>query len=246
MSAKNGPIDNHGIDWTRYSSSYDLMVRYNPYYRENIELAIEVVAEIELSPTARIGDLGAGTGNYIAALSSIIPEGRFTHVDADPGMNAIASDKYSRVGLDVGVITSEVASLAPSSSEYDLLLCINALYAMPKPREVLEWVFKALSPGGHFFVIDYGRKMKVGGWALELTKAAYAEKGWKGVFQLYRQAPELIRQNSTGSKMQDEGGYWTHSTNEFLAALKQAGFSVLHSGTCYRDACDFALVRKPN
>jgi ubiquinone/menaquinone biosynthesis C-methylase UbiE len=222
------------------------MAKYNPSYHENIKIIRENVDAWDIPDDAKICDLGAGTGNYIAALSRIRPNARYTHIDFDRVMNEIAREKYAALGIKEVKINEEyVQRLEYPDETFDLVLCVNALYAISPQEAVLRNVYRWLKPGGRFFVIDFGRRNRVIDWSWYLIRNLIKEHGVVECGKFVFNSVELIRQNARGSKIQEEGAYWLHSTQEFGRALADIGFQVEDLRPCYRDYCDLAICTKP-
>lgn len=234
-----------GIDWDAYATQYDLMAKYNPSYHENIEILRGGLDEWGISDQAQICDLGAGTGNYISALFRSRPQGSFTHVDFDSVMNEIAREKYRNVGLtDVSIHENYLQRADFPDESFDLIICVNALYAMSPREAILGKIRKWLKPDGVFFVIDFGRRFRMIDWGWYFISSMIKNHGVVECARFLISCAEIYRQNSRGSKNQQEGAYWLHSTNEFGKALSDAGFVVEDLRPCYRDYCDLAVCRK--
>jgi len=162
-------------------------------------------------------------------------------------MNRVASSKFAAYGLSrVSVVTSSVFDSSFPDQSFDLILSVNALYAMTPQGEVLRMVRKWLKPGGKFLVIDFGRRTKVFDWGRYILGNMLKEKGIFESVRFLWNGLENLKQNRRGSKGQSEGIYWLHSTEEFGQALSEAGFLVEDLRTCYRGYCDLAVcIAKP-
>jgi ubiquinone/menaquinone biosynthesis C-methylase UbiE len=234
-----------GIDWDAYASQYDLMAKFNPSYHENIAILREGLDSWGTPQDARICDLGAGTGNYISALFRDRPGASYTHVDFDRSMNELAEEKYRQLGLDQVVIVEEyVQRLEFQPCIFDLIICVNALYAISPQESVLREIRRWLKPGGVFFIIDFGRRNRVIDWTWYLIANTVKNHGVAECAKLIARSAELVKQNNRGSRVQGDGGYWLHSTQEFGRVLQQTGFTVEELRPCYRDYCDLAVCRK--
>ncbi|HAR32057.1 MAG TPA: hypothetical protein DCR65_11065, partial [Gammaproteobacteria bacterium] len=66
------------------------------------------------------------------------------------------------------------------SETFDVVICINALYAMVPQTQVLQRVRRMLKPNGWFLVIDFGRPQRVVDWARFLIKSAIRKQGVVG------------------------------------------------------------------
>lgn len=235
---------NHEIDWDAYASRYDLMATLNPSYYENIELLRSVIRDAGLPERPVICDVGAGTGNFICALARDFPDGHFVHLDADPTMNQIAARKYSSSGVaHVDLHCSQAQDAGYEVGRFDLIICVNALYAMHPQTDVLRSIRRWLKPSGVFVVIDYGRQISLLDWGWFMFRDSVRRRGIWQSLKLLKSSAEGIRQNKKGSQGQADGTYWLHTTEEFGEHLADAGFSVERLGSCYRDYCDWALCR---
>ena len=232
------------IDWDAYASNYDLLAGINPSYRENIEVLRSLLGQFALPEQAAICDIGAGTGNYICSLARDLPRARFIHLDADPVMNEIAASKYSSQGIEhVDLHCCLAREAAYAGESFDLIICVNALYAMSPQRETLRKIRYWLKPSGTFFVIDYGRQVDVFDWTMYLLRSVIRERGMWAALKLFQKNLENLRQNRRGSQGQAEGVYWLHSTEEFGRILEDAGFEVEMLRPCYRGYSDLAVCR---
>jgi ubiquinone/menaquinone biosynthesis C-methylase UbiE len=232
------------IDWDAYASQYDLLAKYNPAYSDNIALMRYLLSRYLVREPKRVLDIGAGTGNYICALGKDYPNASFVHLDADVVMNRIAEGKYRSAGIrNIDIVTSPVLDAELDRGGFDLIICINALYAMQSRDKVLSKVRNWLREDGSFFVIDFGRHTDIWDWSKYIFGHILRDLGVREFVRFLVKGSETIRQNRKGSKGQLEGIYWLHSTDEFKLALEASGFSVEHIETCYRDYCDLALCR---
>jgi ubiquinone/menaquinone biosynthesis C-methylase UbiE len=234
----------HEIDWDAYASQYDLLAANNPSYRENIEALREVVRCLDLPTNAAICDVGAGTGNFICALARDLPDAHFVHLDADAGMSEIAQGKYAAAGVkNVWIEVASVTDAAFTPGRFDLMICVNALYAMHPQHQALQKMRQWLKPSGTLFIVDFGRRTKIIDWAFHILGHVLRRKGLRECLRFIRDSQESLRQNRRGSQGQADGTYWLHSTEQFGEALEEAGFQVEQLRTCYRDYCDLAVCR---
>jgi len=235
------------IDWDAYATQYDLMAKYNPSYRENIELLRDYLGgkKFEIGGEPRILDLGAGTGNYISALSRDFRSARFVHVDFDKAMNEVAKTKYRDQQIQhVEIIEKKMEELSFESESFDVIICVNALYAVAPRKEVLHNIYNWLAPKGLFFIIDFGREFRALDWAWYVLKSVVKNHGIVECTRFIANSAEIYRQNARGGKSQRSGSYWLHSTMEFGEVLTETGFRIQELHPCYRDYCDLALCTK--
>lgn len=233
------------MNWDAYAEHYDQMCKFNTSYQENIKILQDLVASWPLPADAQICDLGAGTGNYITSLAKTCPEARFVHVDFDEKMNDAAFRKYQEAGIqNIQLVTEYVQDCEFPDNSFDLILCINALYAISPQENVLKKVKRWLKPDGRFFVIDFGRKQRTLDWTIYLFRESMKNHQAGEYVKALINSREVLKQNRKTSQGQSTGRYWLHSTTEFGDALRACGFSVEELYACYRGYADLAICRK--
>jgi ubiquinone/menaquinone biosynthesis C-methylase UbiE len=238
-------ISEDEMNWDAYAEHYDVMCDMNPSYQENINKLVNSIKSWNLPHDISVLDLGAGTGNYISALANELPDAHFVHIDFDVKMNELASRKYRSQGIkSVQVINQYVQEVTFPPSSFDIIICINALYAISPQEEVLRKIHSWLKPNGRFFVIDFGRKQKTLDWAVYMFRESIKRHRLRRYIKILKDNRELIKQNRQTTKGQDSGRYWLHSTAEFGKTLKSCGFRVEEVFPCYRGYSDLAICRK--
>ena len=81
-------------------------------------------------------------------------------------MNDIAREKYFNLGIEDVAIHEEFVQRVDFSEEtFDLVVCVNALYAISPQEAVLRKIRRWLKPGGVFIVIDFGRRNRMIDWS---------------------------------------------------------------------------------
>jgi len=238
-------IDPDEMDWDAYAQHYDLMCDFNSSYQDNISKLIGSLRSWNLRPNATICDLGAGTGNFTLAIAEQIPDAEFVHVDFDSKMNEMAAKKYElRQVRSVKILPEYAQQIDFSDCSFDLVVCVNALYAISPQKEILRKVHSWLKPGGRFFVIDFGRKQKSIDWAFYLFRESVKKRRIGEYFKAVVEGREVFKQNRRSAKGQESGRYWLHSTSDFGAVLADSGFVVDELHPCYRGYADLAICRK--
>ncbi|NIU07971.1 MAG: methyltransferase domain-containing protein, partial [Phycisphaerae bacterium] len=144
----------------------------------------------------------------------------------------------------VEIIQRSVQTLEFEPESFDLIICVNALYAIHPQRSVLRKVHTWLKPTGKFFVIDFGRKQRTIDWAIYLFRESMKRRRVGTYMKALLESHEIIKQNRRSTRGQMSGRYWTHSTTEFGNVLRDCGFTVDELATCYRGYADLAICRK--
>ena len=158
-----------GIDWEKYAPHFDLMAELIPAYEENVNaLKAHILQTLALRITATVVDLGAGTGIFQQSSPlSACQNRKIFHIDFDPTMNAIARQKYETAGLsNIEILEESIQRVDFLPESIDLVICVNALYAVHPQEAVALKIKKWLKPEATLFIIDFGRKQSAIDWGL--------------------------------------------------------------------------------
>jgi SAM-dependent methyltransferase len=104
-----------------------------------------------LDPDAVVGDLGTGTGAFIAAIAQHVS--KVIGVDASPEMLEAAGERLSHLP-NIGLRLGDLESLPIESEELDLAVMSLVLHYVPEPERALSEAARALKPGGRLIVVD--------------------------------------------------------------------------------------------
>ena len=189
-------------------------------------LCMELVARSAalLNPDAkRVMDLGCGAGNYAIKITSFLPDVDCTLVDLSANMLAKAEERVAaNITGKVLAIQGDYREIPLEENAYDVITAGTTLHHL---REDEEWksvftkIFKALKPGGTFWINDIviSETEEITGMMLD---------GWLSVLK------KQITQEEIEMYM---GRYESEDTPRTLSyqldLMKQVGFSktiVLH------------------
>lgn len=104
-----------------------------------------------LDPDTVVGDLGTGTGAFIASVAPHVR--KVIGVDASPEMLEAAGARLSHLP-NIGLRLGEVESLPIEDDELDLAMMSLVLHYLPEPGEAVREAARALKPGGRLIVVD--------------------------------------------------------------------------------------------
>lgn len=231
------------VDWHAYATKYDLLLEYNPYYQEVFQRIHTILQKWEMNEGAKLADIGAGTGNYSVVMAELFPNSQILHIDNNKGMNARAAEKAKGLSnFEILNQSIEEVELAPNSLQG--LLCINAIYTFPEPKQLLQRMYEWMEPGAKAILVDPGRIMNLFSWRLAIASHLVRNYGLRKTFKIFHEAKSVSKQNAYIRSMQQNGTYWTHTNDEFCGAVEQAGFEIEVSDTCFRGDCDFVVAVK--
>ncbi len=189
-------------------------------------LCMELVARAAtlLNPNATdVMDLGCGGGNYAVKLTLYLPDVNCTLLDLSANMLAKAEERVRRnISGAVTAVQGDFRELAFGENQFDIITAGTTLHHLRDDQEwktVFRMVYKALKPGGTFWINDI-----VIGETDEITQLMM--DGWIAILQ--KQVPE----EEVGMYLQRYESEDTPRTLSYqLDLMKQVGFKetfVLH------------------
>jgi 2-polyprenyl-3-methyl-5-hydroxy-6-metoxy-1,4-benzoquinol methylase len=117
-----------------------------------VPAAPDIHAALTSSPT-RVADVGCGAGWSTIAMARAYPKAEVVGFDADDASIADARAHAASHGVPARFERRDAMSLTGQGS-FDLVLVLEALHDMARPREVLAVLGQALTPGGSVLVAD--------------------------------------------------------------------------------------------
>lgn len=118
-----------------------------------------VVARLaEVQPGEAVLDLGCGTGTLLQALVARQPGARFTGIDPDRQVLAIARRRLQRSARTVELVEGYAQDLPFPDQAFDLVISTLIFHHLPDPVKVcaLGEVRRVLAPHGRFLLVDFG------------------------------------------------------------------------------------------
>ncbi|HRP58304.1 class I SAM-dependent methyltransferase [Agriterribacter sp.] len=120
---------------------------------ENTALAI---AKMNLSPSAVVADIGAGTGYYSFKLSEKVPEGKVYAVEIQDEMIAALKERKAVLrNRNVEIIKGSPMSPNLPDRSADLIVMVDVYHELEYPHEMLQSIKKALKKDGRLLLIEY-------------------------------------------------------------------------------------------
>ncbi len=142
----------------RYTGDFDEMAKTwddDPAKVERARIVAELLPQrIELGPTTRVFEYGAGTGLVGGALAPLV--GPLTLVDPSEGMRAAMAAKVADGRLPatttIGATTFDADT--PGDERFDLVITVQVLHHVPDLAPVLAAFAAITEPGGHLAIVD--------------------------------------------------------------------------------------------
>ncbi len=105
-----------------------------------------------LTAGARVADVACGTGHALVVLGQAFPRSTFVGYDRSEPAIARARSEAAAAGLaNVGFRVQDAAAPA-TGDEFDVIFVFDAIHDQANPKAVLDNIFRALVPGGRFFM----------------------------------------------------------------------------------------------
>jgi len=146
---KDQTIKDFGEQWLRYTNSHG--------FYGSIELFSDMIYPF-LEPgdikNCKVAEIGSGTGRIV----NMLLEGGAKHIIAVEPSNAFEV-LCRNIGQPEKVTYLKIAGeQLPAYGDLDYIFSIGVLHHIQDPAPVVDAAFRALRPGGHFFVWLYGKE----------------------------------------------------------------------------------------
>ena len=196
------------------ADAYDVQIRrFIPYYDDMLATGVELLAALA-PPTARVLDLGGGTGALSAAVLAGMPEARVTLLDVDSAMLGEARRRLARFGDRVELREGSFLDPLPRADAVTASLALHHVHDLDAKTGVYRAIHAALAPGGVFVNLD----------------AAITEGPRLGALVFRRWATGMAEHGIGEAEARDHFAAWAEEDRYFpldaeLAALRRAGFA---------------------
>ncbi len=225
----------------RYAPAYDAAYE-TPFWQSERRSFAELVAAyagrrgIEL-PSARVLDVGTGTGSILLRLS-YLGACRMVGIDLSPEMLALAREKVPDAELRLGAIEDAVRE----SASFDIVTGFSVLHHLPDLASFFGELSRVLRPGGVFAFSDPNADSILSGryskWIV-----------WTAIFPLhkllrYRNRGELARRPTMADANLYSDAHRPLSRNEILATLPATLVADVRSHGVLAPTFNSALVER--
>ena len=115
----------------------------------------QILDALNLGPTARVADLGAGTGYFSVRIAKRLPEGKVFAIDIEPEMLRYLSERARREHLStvIPVVANEETPNIPEP--VDLILVVDTYHHIDDRIAYFNSLRKSLNPGGRLAIVDF-------------------------------------------------------------------------------------------
>lgn len=111
-----------------------------------------------LPDTARILDVGCGTGEFAVRLAQSMPAAQIQGIEILGERVAFARERYAQSAPGIEFRQGDAFALAFPNDTFDLVACRHVLQSVPQPEHIMNEIIRVTRPGGrvHLLVEDYG------------------------------------------------------------------------------------------
>jgi ubiquinone/menaquinone biosynthesis C-methylase UbiE len=102
----------------------------------------------------RVLEIGVGTGRNLAAYPI---DTQITGVDISPAMLQVAKTRASELGRAIELRSGDAQDLDFPDDEFDTVVAVLVLSAVPSQNRVIAEIKRVLKPGGQLLVLDHSR-----------------------------------------------------------------------------------------
>jgi SAM-dependent methyltransferase len=115
----------------------------------------EVLDALRLEPTARVADLGAGTGYFSAQIAKRIPEGKLFAVDIEPDMLRYLEERKHREHLHVLVPILASAETPNLPEPVDVILVVDTYHHIDNRVAYFAKLRGSLRANGMLAIVEF-------------------------------------------------------------------------------------------
>lgn len=124
--------------------------------REDEEAPSRAIKALELSPSAVLADIGAGSGYHTFRLAPTIPAGKVIAVDIQPEMLDFIKERAASLGAtNVVPHLGSIHGLDLPKGSLDAALMVDSYHEFSEPADMLASLFHSLKPGGRIYLLEY-------------------------------------------------------------------------------------------
>lgn len=221
-----------------YSEQYDYILDHSIPYQNIINLVRDTIhVHIRKDEPIKVLDVGAGTGNFSKMLLETL---HYCTIDfLEPSLEMM---EYAKAKLDYARVNFITESFEDFHSEqqYDLIVCIHALYLMRDPEAAIPKFRTLLSPSGILILCDIGKKLNIIDWTIYYFFSFWKHYGLGKTIELFSSSGAFFSGNKRIKMQQSRQKAWRHN----LKSLKMKFlpyFQRVDGCMCFRGYSGFLV-----
>lgn len=129
--------------------------RFDDPKRDAWQKPDEVLDALHLEPTARVADLGAGTGYFSVRIAKRLPDGKVFAVDIEPDMLSYLGERAHHEHLSMLAPVRASPDNANLPGPVDLVLVVDTYHHIENRTAYFAKLNESLRPNGQLAIIDF-------------------------------------------------------------------------------------------
>lgn len=124
--------------------------------REQEENTKKAIAELPITPTSVVADIGAGTGYYTFPIAAKVPQGKVYAVEIQQSAIAYLQQRSKQLNLN-NVIVVKGGEKSPNlpDNAIDLAIMVDVYHELSFPHEMLRAIRRSLKKDGKLLLLEY-------------------------------------------------------------------------------------------
>ncbi len=122
----------------------------------------EVIRALNLTPSSKVADIGAGTGYFSVRLAHMTPRGRVYAVDIEPDMVKYVADRAKREKLTNLRTVLAAPDDARLPEKVDRVLLVDTYHHIDAREAYFKRLRDHLQPGGQVAIVDFTKASPMG------------------------------------------------------------------------------------
>lgn len=109
-----------------------------------------------------VADIGTGAGHAVNVMARAFPKSRFVGFDFSDEALERGRAEAAAWRLDNASFEAKDVATLDDARQFDFITTFDAIHDQAKPRDVVEGIYRALTPGGYWLCVDIHASSHVG------------------------------------------------------------------------------------
>jgi 2-polyprenyl-3-methyl-5-hydroxy-6-metoxy-1,4-benzoquinol methylase len=107
-------------------------------------------------------DVGTGSGHAVNVMATAFPNSQFVGMDFSEEALATGRGEAEALGLSNATFIAQDAAKLSGEQTYDLITTFDAVHDQADPQGMVNGIYNALAPGGHWLCVDIQASSHIG------------------------------------------------------------------------------------
>jgi SAM-dependent methyltransferase len=155
-----------GVPYTSYARFHEAMADLSGgvFDATLVDVTLPMVPGIveKLQEGIDVADIGTGSGHAINVMAKAFPKSRFVGYDFSEQALERGRAEAEAWGLTNASFEAKDAATLDASRQFDFMTTFDAIHDQAKPQQVVNGIYSALKPDGHWLCVDVQASSHVG------------------------------------------------------------------------------------